>query len=520
MFRTIIMLAMASLLLGCAGSKTSVVDKQFPRFHPQETLKLTVDDQPPLPLRDRLAWPVVDAPTEVKSEEQLYSFVARNMSIRKAVQLFAKAYDLNVLIDDEVQGKVNVDFKDLSFGLAMNVILGSQGYSWEQERNLIRVKARDTRIFTINYIRLSRSGTGKTEAQVSSGSSGGEGGDSGESDSKAGSISIEQENKIKFWSELEKQLEKLISDQGRLVVNRLAGTVQVSDLYPRVEEMARYIEEVNQAIHRQVDIEVKILEVTLNEDFSLGVDWTRVVDRGNGAVDVDWSIQTGITSPAGTGTALPNVFNLTAEDVSGTGRRSLTAMVSALSEQGEVQIVSQPHIRTLNNQSAMIKVGTDRTFFRRETSTDSTTGVSSTTTTDIPQVVTEGIVLSITPQISRDGWVMMDVSPVVTRVSSVSEVKGTTGNVESSAPNLDIRQTSSLIRAFNGETVVIGGLIQTTEANTDRGIPGVKDVPGAGHLFKSQYEAVIKKELIIFLTPKLVDSTPDVPMLGMAGGSS
>ena len=102
MFRTIIMLAMASLLLGCAGSKTSVVDKQFPRFHPQETLKLTVDDQPPLPLRDRLAWPVVDAPTEVKSEEQLYSFVARNMSIRKAVQLFAKAYDLNVLIDDEV----------------------------------------------------------------------------------------------------------------------------------------------------------------------------------------------------------------------------------------------------------------------------------------------------------------------------------------------------------------------------------------------------------------------------------
>ena len=95
---------------------------------------------------------------------------------------------------------------------------------------------------------------------------------------------------------------------------------------------------------------------------------------------------------------------------------------------------------------------------------------------------------------------MMDVSPVVTRVSSVSEVKGTGGNVQSSAPNLDIRQTSSLVRAFNGETVVIGGLIQTQESKTNRGVPGLKDVPLAGKLFNGQYDSLVRKELIIFLT--------------------
>lgn len=505
------------VVTGCAATHTSVMDSPFPRFHAKQGESIVVGTQPPLPLRERMSWPAAEVVKEVQSEEKLYSFVARDLPMRKAIQLFAKAHKLNVLIDDEVQGKVNVEFHDLSFSLAMNAILGSQGYFWEQEENLIRVKAWDTRLFTINYIRLSRSGVGKTEAQVSSGSSSGGTGDAAEASSKAGQISIEQENKVRFWEELEKQLATLVSEKGRLVINRIAGTVQVSDLHNRVEEMARYIEEINHAIHRQVDIEVKIVEVTLHEDFSLGVDWSRLMEGGNGGTDNDFTITTGISSPAGRGSALPSVFNLTSTKINQAGTTELTAMINALSEQGEVQIVSQPHIRTLNNQSAMIKVGTDRTFFRREQNTDTTSAGSSTSTTDVPQVVTEGIVLSITPQISRDGWVMMDISPVVTRVSSVSEVKDVDGVVESSAPNLDIRQTSSLIRAFNGETVVIGGLIQTTEADTDRGVPGMQSVPGAGYLFKSQYETMVKKELIIFLTPKLVDSRVGVAMLSQVG---
>ena len=498
----------ALLIVACSSTPEKEFGADFPRFHPKE--KVTeFNIEKPLSLHGRLSWPSQKAELPVQTNEKLYSFKAKKMTVRQAIKMFAKAYKLNILLDNDVSGEITVSFRDLPFNQAMTAILGSLGYYWEKDGNLISVKSWETRQFTINYIRLTRSGSGSSEAQVSSSSSSGSGGDEGggDSGSQAGSISIQQENSVKFWDEIDVQLKNIISKKGRLIINRMSGTVQLSDEHRRVEEMALYVEQINHAIHRQVDIEVKIIEVLLNDDFSLGVDWSRMVNQGQEGEAVDFTISNIITSAPGTGATLPSVLNLAASNTGSNGENKLTALISALKEQGEVQVVSQPHIRTLNNQSALIKVGTDRTFFRREQNTDNTTAGSNTTTTDVPQVVTEGIVLSITPQISSDGWVMMDISPVVTRVSSVTEVKDENGVVKSTAPNLDIRQTSSLIRALNGETIIIGGLIQTQEVYIDRGVPGVKDVPVAGHLFKAQYDSVRKTELIIFLTPKIVDDS-------------
>lgn len=496
------------MVASCAG-RAPIEQQPFPRYHPVSHNQAKVPAiGAPIALRERLAWPKTDSVQKTRQQEKLYSFVAHNMPVRQAVQMFAKAYNLNALVDNDVNGKVNVEFHDLPFHQAMDAILGALGYHWQQQGRLVTVSTQETRRFTIDYINLSRTGAGKTDAQVSSGGSGeSTGGGSAGNAGRAGQISIEQKNSVAFWDEIETQLKSMVSSQGRLVVNRISGTVQVTDSHARVQEIANFIDEINHAIHRQVDIEIKILEVTLNDDFSLGIDWSRLVSNGSAGSNVDFRINSIISSPVGNGRALPGVLSLTASDTGAAGENRLTALISALSEQGEVQIVSQPHIRTLNNQSALIKVGTDRTFFRREQSTDNTTAGSTTNTRDVPQVVTEGIVLSITPQISRDGWVMMDVSPVVTRVSSVSETRGPDGNVESTAPNLDIRQTSSLVRAFNGETVIIGGLIQSHEARTDRGVPGFEDIPLAGGLFRANYKSVVKKELIIFLTPRLVDAS-------------
>ena len=121
-------------------------------------------------------------------------------------------------------------------------------------------------------------------------------------------------------------------------------------------------------------------------------------------------------------------------------------------------------------------------------------------------MVTEGIVLSITPQVSESGWITLDVSPVVTRVSSVSEVLDDNGNVQSAAPNLDISQTSSLVRARSGETVVIGGLIQSQQTEARRAVPFLSKIPLLGGLFRSNYTIEARKELIVMLTPRLVSS--------------
>lgn len=456
---------------------------------------------PPLPASQAqpMASSIVDA-----ADERLYSFVATNLDIAKACKIFGKSYGLNVVVDQDVKGTVSVDLSDLPFEEVMESLLGAQGYYWERRGSIVYVKSWETRSFTIDYIRLIRSGSGSSQAQVSSnaGSDAGGGGGGAGGGSAAGTMTIEQADKVDFWSELDEQLKQLISDDGRLVMNRLAGTIQVTDQHQRVSEVARFIEQINEAVYRQVDIEVKIVEVTLNDDFSLGVDWSRLVRNGDGEF-IEGNLSTLILSPAGGKTALSPALDLNFRDIDG-GLNKISAVVQALREQGDVNIVSQPHIRTLNNQSALIKVGTDRTFFRKEQITDATNAGSQTFSTDVPQVVTEGIVLSITPQISGNGWITLDVSPVVTRVSSVSEVVDDNGNVQSTAPNLDISQASSLVRARSGETIVIGGLIQTQMSETERRVPGLGAIPGLGKLFSSTYQAQAKKELIMLMTPRLV----------------
>jgi MSHA type pilus biogenesis protein MshL len=490
-------------LFSCAIYQPREEQNDFPRFHPLPEKKVDLSHLSEIPVALRTAWPEVKDTIPLETQEELYSFIAEDMPINKAIELFSRSYGLNILADKDVVGSISVNFHSLPFEQAMSALLSSMGYYWQKDNQLIRVRSWETRLFNVNYIRLNRIGSGESSAQVSSGINGSEG-NSGGGD-QAGEMKIEQENEIEFWDDLEKQLNLLVSEEGRLVINKVAGTVQITDRHPRVEEFAQYINDVNSAISRQVKIEVKILEVTLNKDFSLGVDWSRI---GNASVD-GFSNALGlnniITAPTGSGVALQPTFNLSTNDITSSGA-NISTFVSALEEQGEVQVISQPHIRTLNNQSALIKVGTDRTFFRRERNTETTEVSAEATVTDVPQVITEGIVLSITPQISSDGWVIMDVSPVVTRVASVSEVKDDTNTVVSTAPNLDIRQSSSLVRAFNGETVVIGGLIQTQESKTNRGIPGIKNVKGLGKLFEGDYTSTVKKELIIFLTPTLVDT--------------
>jgi len=453
----------------------------------------------PLALSNRRAFPAITAGITQGIPDPLYSFVAKDLPIEQALKLFSRAYKLNIITEKGVHGKVNVEFQHLSFNDAMSALLDSLGLYWQRQGQLVFVRAWQSKVFTVDYIRVVRSGAGTSQAQVTSGS---EEGDS----SAAGGVEIKQSDSVEFWKELEAQLKPLISEHGRLSINRLAGTVQVTDLHSRVTEIGDYIRQINHAIHRQVEIEVRIVEVSLNDDFSLGVDWTQIANSAQNNTSFDIGISNIIGSAAGGFTISPPSLNVGLKGVSDSGNTTYSAMLTALQEQGSVNVISKPHIRTLNNQAAMIKVGTDRTFFRKEVQTDNTASGSSTSSTDVPQVVTEGLVLSLTPQISAEGWIMMDVSPVITRVSSISEVKDANGNVLSSAPNLQIRQSSALVRAKNGETVIIGGLIQSVESETNRSVPLLSDIPILGYAFKGTYKKKINKELVIMLTPRLVDS--------------
>ncbi len=415
----------------------------------------------------------------------LYSFRAHELPLIDALALFARSNKLNIVTGPNITGTTTVDFHDLPLQQAMSALLEAHGYYWEHHDNLIQVRRFQTTRLNIDYIRLIRGGTGQNRAQMSSGSSGG----GGSQDS--GQITVNQEDEIKFWEELETQLKTLMSQDGRLVINRLSGTIQVTDWYQRVDEINQFVESVHQSLHRQVQIEARIYEVNLNDNYSLGIDWNRVDFLGDssGLIGAASSI---IASPIGGVVPKIKTTSISFSDASFDG------VIEALQEQGELKVVSQPRIVTLNNQPALIKVATDQPFFT-QTITQGTSGTGNIVTEEANSV-TVGLVLSVTPQISKDGWIMLDVTPIISRLreTAISPLK------TSNAPVLDVKQTSGLVRLKDGEMMIIGGLIQEESSETERKVPLLGDIPLLGRLFTGTYTVKTKSELVIFISPTIV----------------
>ena len=321
----------------------------------------------------------------------LYSFRAHELPLIDALALFARSNKLNIVTGPNISGITTVDFHDLPLQQAMSALLEAHGYYWEHHDNLIQVRKFKTAQLNIDYVRLIRGGTSQNRAQMSSGSSGGGG------SQETGQITVNQQDEIKFWEELEKQIQTLMSKDGRLVINWLSGTVQITDWYQRVDEIEDFLKSVHQALHRQVQIEARIYEVNLSDDYSLGIDWTRVDFLGtSGLVGASSSI---ITAPIGGFITKAATTSLAFDD------SSFDGIIEALQEQGDLRVISQPRVVTLNNQPALIKVATDQPFFT-QTITQGSSGTGNIVTEQASSV-TVGLVLSVTPQIS-EGWLDHD----------------------------------------------------------------------------------------------------------------
>ena len=495
-------------LTGCATGSDDKSAQAAPPIGVRERMPVgkPQDASPPLSLQKRMpfrAGRTDGLPAELANAR--FSFRAENMPLPDALALFAQAYRLNVVPDPDVLGNITVSFENLPLKKAMEVLLSAHRYYWLWEDGVIWVRRLVTKIFTVDYLRLSRTASGTFSGSAGGGTTGGTTttgttgatGTTGGAGGGGGSVNLSQQNPVNFWTELDTQLKSLISAQGKLVINTLAGTIQVTDLYQNVNQIESFLASLTQGIHRQVDIEGTIYEVELQKDSSAGIDWSLL----KAFTDTTITAATMIANPVGG-------FALKAATLGITHRsQSATAVLNFLKQHGNVKIVSEPRIRALNNQSAMLKVGTDRTFFT-QASTLTTTPIAGTTATtgttsftETPVVVTDGLVLWITPQISADGWIMLDISPILTRLVGSTESKQ-----GSTAPILEIKQASALIRGRDGETLVLGGLIQETGSDSERKIPYLGDLPTAGVAFRGSYQASLRKEIVIFLTLRIVDT--------------
>jgi MSHA type pilus biogenesis protein MshL len=429
-----------------------------------------------------------------------FSFHAEGVPIKQALALFARANNLNIVPDLDVEGDITVDFRDLPLDLAMIALLEANGYYFSKDGPLIRVRNRETRLFQIDYIHVTRAGQGASAVQISSGGGGSSGGGASSSGSGQGStMTVTNTSTVNFWPDLAEQLKTMISSTGSITINSLSGTVMIKDTHRNVEAIGQYIATVSANIVRQIDLEVEIYEVSLNDSTQLGINWGYLSDT----LDTSFNTLPGQFGLAGGGLIVQTpVFGSPVGDpgIRVTHQRgNLTAIVDALKQQGTLKVVSKPRLRTLNNQPAVVRVGQDLPVFVTQV-IQSPGNPPVITTNETIQTITVGTVLSITPQVSSDGLITLDITPAVSRLVRTD----TSASGQTNAPVIDIRQASSLVRLRDGATIIMGGLVQDGTTTTHRKIPILGDIPLLGKAFSGDYKTADRTELVFFLTPRII----------------
>ncbi|MGR3311229.1 MAG: hypothetical protein ACUZ77_10710 [Candidatus Brocadiales bacterium] len=273
-------------------------------------------------------------------------------------------------------------------------------------------------------------------------------------------------------------------------INRQAGTILVTAYPDIMQKVAEYLETVESSVQRQVLIQAKIIEVTLNDEFQYGINWDVIFRRTK-----NLSIEIIQNPPLGISGIFQAVF--TSRDVS--------ALIEALSEQGEVNVLSSPKISTLNNQKAIINVGTQDVFFRvdRVRVGSDSAGAPVFETISTPFYVSLGVTLDVTPQISASGSITMNIHPTVTE--KLEDKESPEGDV--TAPSFTVREADTVIKARDGETVVIAGLMKDRELINEEKVPVLGNIPYLGWLFKSITHTKEKTDLVILLTPTIMVDT-------------
>jgi MSHA biogenesis protein MshL len=425
------------------------------------------------------------------ARERLYSLNVRDADLKEVLFAFSKENGLNIIVDPKVDGKVTVDLKRMTLQAALDALLKPLDLEYHQEGNLIRISRPrvETRTFSLNYLTTVRSGA----ASVSGigGSTGGTTTSTGmagmvSTTSSGGSLvsQVKTEDKADLWAELKDGLKNLLSPEGKIMINKISSTLVVTD-YPKVlQEIERFLNKVEEAVQRQIFIEAKVIEVQLNNSFQLGVDWRllpNIIGSGFGMV-----FNQNLTST--TDFAANKNFQI------GVANADFTSLIDALSVQGKVDILSNPRVSTLNNQKAIIKAAIEDVYF------DVTVAAGTPPiTTATPKYITIGVILDVTPQIDSDGNIIMDIHPSVTERQGTATYPGT----GQQAPIISVRETQTIVRVREGQTILIAGLMQEKNKETLSGVPCLMNIPVAGEAFRQTVNNKSKYEIVVLITPTI-----------------
>lgn len=443
----------------------------------------------------------------------------------------------NMVVHPSVTGTISLKLKNVTIDEVMDAVRQVYGYEFQHQKNHYYVlPARlQSSIYQVNYLNIDRKGSSQTS--ISSGQA-----KEGASSSSSEGNQVTTTTGINFWDELKKSLyaiiglsvdtsstkEKPKNNQTKsVVISPHTGIIVIRAMPSELREVKAYLTKIQANLDKQVILETKILEVTLNDNYQSGINWAVIgkPDPGKNLVLSQTGggnvVNSGLSELTGQkGILNPDQFsaleNTAATAFGGIFSAALnlndfTSFIELLKIQGDVKTLSSPRIATLNNQKAIIKVGSDEYFVTEASTTTVTTDTGTTFSPNFSlQPFFSGIALDVTPQIDENDIVTLHIHP------SVIEVKGQNKKIPIGLAQQDIpfafsnvRESDTIIRAKNKQVVVIGGLMQNIRKKTIAKTPLLGDLPLVGKLFQHEKQEMIKSELVILLKPLVVNQQSD-----------
>jgi MSHA biogenesis protein MshL len=448
----------------------------------------------------------------------------------------------SVLLHPGVGGTLSLNLKDVTVQEALSAIRELYGYDYRVEgaRIFVQPAGLQTRVFQVNYLPGQRRGQSDTRvtsgAVTDIGSAAGAPGVAPVAGAPQGSSRALETSRVTtqqqsdFWGDLRVALVAIVGagDGRSVIITPQSGVVVVRGLPHELRAVEQYLRATRLSMERQVMLEAKIIDVTLSAQYQAGINWAlfnKRVALGQLSSNATTATQLGLSpNVLGTGIGasglLADPTNRTISTATGAfaaanpagavfglalQTNSFAALLNFLESQGHTQVLSSPRIATINNQKAVLKVGTDEFFVTNiTTNTTTTAGASQTSPTITVQPFFSGIVLDVTPQINEAGDIILHIHPSVSEVTESTRVVNIGGgNPAITLPlaKSTVSETDTIVRVVDGNIVAIGGLMSLDTRDARGGIPGLADT-----VLGNANKTTNKRELVILLKPTVIQS--------------
>ena len=453
--------------------------------------------------------------------------ISDQLTIEDAIDNLAETCGLTVVVKDSgarhrmKKNLYYVKLKNATLKSFLDTILKDNDLNYRMRGNKLSITYLMTKTYKVHYVTGNRSGESSANVQVAGGSS------SSQSKTDAGgqgsTITIKSNQEFQFWGTIKDEIHRILNTAGdgsvhftkvgdawigpdgqkweynplEPVVNPEAGMVTVTGTARQLDRVDRYIATLMRQIKTEVMIDVKILDVRLDNSKHYGIDWGKIYE-------------TGITLGGKYGVGMGQDSTPSGGSVSFGFSGDLTGVFKFLNSQGDVTVVSSPRVMTLNNQPAMISVGQE-IFYKLRTTNKVGGSDTATSEDETVESVFSGILLDITPEVDERGMVTLKINPSITTLANENDAKDVQG-VRTMPPDLKRRQIAAVIKVRDGDHAIVGGLITKSKGTQDEKIPLLGDIPILGHAFKKGQELDFTDELVIIITPHIVKNNRNVSL--------